>query len=374
MNDYIKNYPHGQSVSLKDYADTVGATNFNFRIGGICRVDQLCNGVRGQDWYALIAAQRWSTHMNQAFRAVAFASTIAMEITQSMAFDFIPAPTHIMEYISTSISAVFWVILALPGVWFGPVGKYYYRAVLSVFYATTGIVRPISTFLYPTSSRAFTQWSDIAWLMTRVQRDVQQTMINITETVKKAPISSDEGLYGLNHDGNLFSDRPIQTESEYQATFDKAFRLQALSHLWRSENLFITRGSDPCNGDGENGAWTGRDVISYCSPDGIMMNVIQAKGKHARSKIFGGHRVLEKYNFTAEFLTTTAWECQQKVGGVVEPTTWHNATDTELSSLLSNECMFTLPICDLTQPSIKAERDRGSGTVEACRKIGKLKI
>lgn len=57
------------------------------------------------------------------------------------AFDFVPAPTHILEYTSTSISAIFWVILALPGVWFGPVGKYYYRAVLSVFYAVSFSLR-----------------------------------------------------------------------------------------------------------------------------------------------------------------------------------------------------------------------------------------
>ncbi|KAH9819455.1 hypothetical protein DFH28DRAFT_1080107 [Melampsora americana] len=374
MNNYIQNYSQGHSLSLKEYANTVGATNFNIKIGSICRVAQLCEGVKGKDWYALIAAQRWNTQMNQAFNAVAFASTIAMEITQSMVFDFVRAPTHVMEYASTAVSAVFWVILALPGVWFGPVGKYYYRAVLSVFYATTGIIRPISTFLYPTSSPAFTQWSDIAWLMSRVQKDVQQAMSNITETVKTSSISSEEGLYGLNHDGSLFAEKSIQSESEYQATFEQAFKLQALSHLWRIQNVFITRGSDPCDGNGPNGSWTGKNVISYCSPDGIMMNIIQAKGNKADQEIFGGDRAMSKYNFSAELLTTTAWACQQKYGDIVEPTTWQNATETNISSLLTNECMFTLPICDLTNPSIKAARDRGLGTVEACRKVGKLQI
>lgn len=46
---------------------------------------QLCNGVSGKDWYALVAAQRWSTRMNQLFDAVAFASTTAMG-TSSLSF------------------------------------------------------------------------------------------------------------------------------------------------------------------------------------------------------------------------------------------------------------------------------------------------
>lgn len=71
--------------------------------------------------------------------------------------------------------------------------------------------------------------------MTKVQKDVQHAMLNIAETVRNSTISSEEGLYGLNQDGNLFSDESVPTESEYQAGFEKAFRLQALSHLWRSQ-------------------------------------------------------------------------------------------------------------------------------------------
>ncbi|KAA1127631.1 hypothetical protein PGTUg99_001686 [Puccinia graminis f. sp. tritici] len=374
MNEYLETYPHGEILSLKQYANRVGANNFNLEIGSVCRVDQLCNGVSGKDWYALVAAQRWSTRMNQAFDAVAFASTIAMEISQAMTFDFVPPPTHALQYASTTISAIFWVILAMPGVWFGPIGKYYYRAVLSVFYATTAIIRPMLNLKYPVASHAFTQWSDVGLLLTEVKKNVQGALVNVTTEVNTSGISTPTGLRGLNLDGQLFSQATDGAESKMQEQFDQAYKLQTLSHLWNLQNVFITRGSDPCNGNGENGSWSDRGYLSYCTPDGVMMNIVRAKGNKVRTKLFGGEKALTKHGLTIELLTTTAWECQKKVGRVVGPTAWQNATEPDVSPLFSQQCMFTLPICDLTREDIRKARDEGAGTVRACRKFGNVPI
>ncbi|KAI9625144.1 hypothetical protein KEM48_008543 [Puccinia striiformis f. sp. tritici PST-130] len=213
MNEYIESYPHGEILSLKQYANRVGANNFNLEIGSVCRVDQLCNGVSGKDWYALVAAQRWSTRLNQAFDAVAFASTIAM------------------------------------------------GAVLSVFYATTAIIRPLLNLKYPVASHAFTQWSDVGLLLTDVKKNVQGALMNMTMEVNTAGISTATGLRGLNHDGQLFSETIDGAENKMQQEFDQAYKLQTLSHLWKLQ--------DPCNGNGENGSWSDRGYLSYCTPDGI---------------------------------------------------------------------------------------------------------
>ncbi|KAH9460703.1 hypothetical protein MJO28_003593 [Puccinia striiformis f. sp. tritici] len=374
MNEYIESYPHGEILSLKQYANRVGANNFNLEIGSVCRVDQLCNGVSGKDWYALVAAQRWSTRLNQAFDAVAFASTIAMEISQAMTFDFVPPPTHALQYASTSISALFWVILAMPGVWFGPIGKYYYRAVLSVFYATTAIIRPLLNLKYPVASHAFTQWSDVGLLLTDVKKNVQGALMNMTMEVNTAGISTATGLRGLNHDGQLFSETIDGAENKMQQEFDQAYKLQTLSHLWKLQNVFITRGSDPCNGNGENGSWSDRGYLSYCTPDGIMMNIVRAKGNKVRTKLFGGEKALMKHGLSIELLTRTAWDCQQKVGRVIEPTSWQNTTEPDIDPLFTQQCMFALPVCDLTRADIRKVRDDGEGTIRACRTVGKIPI
>ncbi|PLW29912.1 hypothetical protein PCANC_23541 [Puccinia coronata f. sp. avenae] len=374
MNEYLENYPHGDILSLKQYADRVGANNFNLEIGSVCRVEQLCNAVDGKDWYALVAAQRWSTRMNQAFDAVAFASTTAMEISQAMTFDFVPPPTHALQYASTSISAIFWIVLAMPGVWFGPIGKYYYRAVLSVFYATTAIIRPMLNLKYPVASHAFTQWSDVGLLLTQVKKNIQDALVNVTTEVNTSGISTETGLRGINLDGELFSRTIEGAEYKMQQEFDQAYKLQTLSHLWKLQNVFITRGSDPCNGNGENGSWSDRGYLSYCTPEGIMMNIVRAKGNKAKKNVFGGEKALVKHDLTVERLTTTAWECQRKAGKVVDPTAWYNATDPDIDPLFSQQCMFTLPICDLTSKDIRDARDKGSGTVQACRTVGNLPI
>lgn len=45
-----------------------------------------------------------------------------------------------------------------------------------------------------------------------------------------------------------------------------------------------------------------------------MMNIVQAKGKHTINKIHNADLVHRKYNFSIEFLTQAAWECQKKSG------------------------------------------------------------
>ncbi|KAI9619408.1 hypothetical protein H4Q26_014170, partial [Puccinia striiformis f. sp. tritici PST-130] len=134
---------------------------------------------------------------------------------------------------------------------------------------------------------------------------------------------------------------------------------------------------DPCTGAGPNGAWGGDKMLSYCGPDNVMMNIIQAKGKHAVNHVHNAKLVTEKYNFSVKFLTEAAWNCQ-KQSGKFEFDVWNS---------------FNLPVCDLTRPGelqkillhwisslqliewsldIRAYRDSGAGTVAACRIIGGL--
>ncbi|KAI8460405.1 hypothetical protein BY996DRAFT_8488588, partial [Phakopsora pachyrhizi] len=374
MNDYLRNYPGGESLTLKEYAFSVGANNFNFKIGSHCRLEQLCNEVKGRDWYALVAAQRWNIKMNQAFDAIAFASTTATEVSETMIFDFIPAPSKSWLYATTIVSAIFWVTLSIPGIWFGPVGRYYYRGLLSAFYATMGIMRPISTFGHPTASHAFTQWSEMASLVAQIKKNSQQALVNLTEEVYNAGISTDKGLYGINTDGHLFSQHEMLTESDMQAHFDKAFRLQILSQIWILQKAFIIRGGNACNGDGINGAMTGKDFISYCSPEGIMMNVVRTEKKKIKRKIYGADKSLSSHGFTAEFLTTSAWKCQQNFGRVTEPTSWQNASEKDNEILLSDDCIFVLPVCDLTRSDIKAEVKKGKNIINVCQRLANLSI
>lgn len=374
MNEYLANYPHGEVLQLRQYANRVGANNFDLQIGRLCRVEQLCNGVEGKDWYALLAAQRWSIRINQAFDAAAFASSVAMEISQAMTFDFVPPPTHALQYASTSLSALFWVILAMPGVWFGPIGKYYYRAVLSAFYAATAVVRPLLNLKYPVSSHAFTQWSDVNMLLVEAKKNVQEALANLTSQVNTSGISTQNGLLGLNHDGKLFSEITDGAENKLQQQFDQVYKLQTLSHLWRLQNVFIVRGSNRCDGNGENGSWSDRGYLSYCDPNGIMMNILRVKRNKIKTKLYGGEEALIKHGLTAELLTTKAWECQQKVGYVVDSMTWQNSKEPESDPLFSAQCVFALPVCDLTNADIRHARDQGAGTLSACRSVGRLQI
>lgn len=43
-----------------------------------------------------------------------------------------------------------------------------------------------------------------------------------------------------------------------------------------------------------------------------MMNIVQAKGSKTVMEFFGSSTLESKFNFTAQFLTSAAWACQQK--------------------------------------------------------------
>lgn len=64
------------------------------------------------------------------------------------------------------------------------------------------------------------------------------------------------------------------------------------------------------------------------------MNIVRAKGNKVRKGLFGGEKALSKHGLTVELLTTAAWECQRKVGRVVDPTAWYNSL-VSLSSFIA---------------------------------------
>lgn len=104
------------------------------------------------------------------------------------------------------------------------------------------------------------------------------------------------------------------------------------------------------------------------------MNILRVKRNKIKTKLYGGEEALIKHGLTAELLTTKAWECQQKVGYVVDSMTWQNSKEPESDPLFSAQCVFALPVCDLTNADIRHARDQGAGTLSACRSVGRLQI
>ncbi|KAA1090342.1 hypothetical protein PGTUg99_003369 [Puccinia graminis f. sp. tritici] len=378
MNEFLRDYRNGENLNLL-LANQVNLTNFDCGIEKLCYADQLCQPVRGKEWYILVAAQEWNTFMNAAYQSIGWAMTMMQGVAPSLVHDFypdLPDTWAIIKAILTFASALAKVI-PTEGLLTYP--KWCYQLVQGEFGLYAGVSNLMDDIIMKNPVNQHDKWTAFSYALSKSQDRAQMAIANLSQSIIEAGISTENGIYGVLKDGNFLMGRS-KTHKKTHEKLDNiagdkeselkvAVQLHLLAAIWEQQNYFITRGSDPCTGSGPNGAWGGDKVLSYCGPDNVMMNIIQAKGKHAINKVHNAKLVTVKYNFSVKSLTEAAWNCQ-KQSGKFEFDVW-NSTD---PVKFDDQCSFNLPVCDLTRPDIREYRDSGAGTVAACRIIGGLPI
>ncbi|MBW0488605.1 hypothetical protein O181_028320 [Austropuccinia psidii MF-1] len=218
----------------------------------------------------------------------------------------------------------------------------------------------------------FYTWTIINSYLSSFSDHVKAFFAVTTKVAARAPISSQKGMQGMIDWG--ISLPPNAQFPLWQDISREDIRLRTLASVLRSMvsysfhsdpiNIFVTIGSDKCNGKGANGARGGKDRLSYCSPDGLMMNLIRASGKKSVNKIVNAHLITEKYGYTVEFLAKSAWSCRQEYGLKIEGKQIPNGLKAEIKV----GCAFELPVCDTRVPEVANLRRHGKTVVTACRR------
>ncbi|KAH9813678.1 hypothetical protein DFH28DRAFT_1083470 [Melampsora americana] len=353
MNLYLDSYPLGSGLNLQQYASNVGATDFVPGIGEHPNPGQLCDSVKGKDWYALVAAQNWNAFVNSLYDSAGYAY-IGLATTWVSSF-----PGCMWSAVAPIESTMFssWGEIA----WISMVGSMY-------ILASAAFVE--SVILIGNGEDRFTRASVIGWMLATAQHGVQSTIANLTQAVIDAPINSRAGLAGINRDGGFLDEIPSNFQSRLQTELELALKLKALAKFWRVQ--------DPCTQEGPNGAFKDPERISYCGEDGIMMNIVRAEkdGDGLDLTIYHASLVESKYGYSPEFLTTSAWKCQ-KTHGVFEYDVCLSNNHT-LSSLADigkpSDCYFNLPVCDLTSPLLQEKRTKITSLTKLCREVAGLPI
>ncbi|PLW15537.1 hypothetical protein PCANC_14538 [Puccinia coronata f. sp. avenae] len=70
MDQYIRNYPGGQNMTLTQYTRQIHAANFICGLGRHCLAGQPCAPVAKMDWLVLYSVQQWNMYMNSLYEAV----------------------------------------------------------------------------------------------------------------------------------------------------------------------------------------------------------------------------------------------------------------------------------------------------------------
>lgn len=369
MDQHLRGYPGGNNLTLPAYADVVGATNFQCGIGNQCNPSQLCAGVDGKDWYALAAAHRWNTFNNQVYEATAYSIAYVSDLTPSMVDDLIPEASMFWTCAAVYVGIMAAWICGTPAVLFGfGALRILWLILMSSMFLASGAVWVMANLEVPDPHK-FTRWTEILYQLQDFESHMQSALTNYSTSIIESAVSSDDGLYGIAKNGTLFTDLEMEPDIVIQSKLDLTLKLKAICHILRIQKAFITRGSQPCDGDGPGGALSGFGQMSYCDNSGIMMNIVLVGDNDQETPPYNAALIESKYGLTTELLTETAWKCQQKFGGYEHPSIVNITNPYNTDS----DCVFNLPVCDFTDPDIHKYKGKMS-TVKLCREIGKLPI
>ncbi|KAH9453456.1 hypothetical protein Pst134EA_033105 [Puccinia striiformis f. sp. tritici] len=388
LDEFLRNYPGIQSISVQEFARQNGAQNFHCGIGEKCNVGELCYPVKGLAWYSLFAMQEFNLFMNSVYKAVGTTMDLVRLTTASLLADLIKPPNTskhhrqqlwfdgVLFLTAITISLSFGLLvnmsaLTADSTWFtvGQISKYVGLASGATFTGfAIGDMAHRSTDHEPES--AFDYWSQFAFYFSQCQTQMQQ---GITDSLRQ---TLDQGIAkpgtqsvaDLLAHGAFLSPRTKKTSPEIEAALKDVTQIRALVILLRSMNAFVTRGSEPCSGRGPNGAWEEQDHLSFCGPDNVLMNIVLARGDKVENTIYNAQTIGMKYSISAEYLTTSAWKCQTKHSMYFDP--YERAA---LPTDPNADCLVNLPVCDCTREDIQNEIKK-SGIIVACRKLGNLKI
>ncbi|PLW23063.1 hypothetical protein PCANC_08609 [Puccinia coronata f. sp. avenae] len=369
LDAYLKNYTGGKTLSVVAFANQVNMTNFACGIGKYCDAGELCSSAKAPAWYILVGIQNWNEMMNVIYKMIAFAVATVQEQAPSLVSDLSPPLSKIPIEVATIINIIAASVSVVPGFLLPGTGIWYYLVLQGGLYTSFSEIGFYCSAVRPPPDvvSGYTKWTHYAWLLSLLQDRGQEMLANSTLATLQSGISTEQGMYGALKNGTFLQPGGFPSSASLERSLEQIIKVQLLAAILRSHNVYITRGSDPCNKTGPNGAFLGPDILSYCGKDGMMMNIVQAgSGSKTVMKFFGSSTITTKHNFSVEFLTESAWNCQSKYKQYDYNPYQNGTVPTDVNS----DCLFNLPVCDCTLREVAKARRKGYRTTKACQMAG----
>ncbi|KAG0151508.1 hypothetical protein CROQUDRAFT_36552 [Cronartium quercuum f. sp. fusiforme G11] len=352
LDTYLETYPGAQNLTLSQYASHVHAANFFCGIGRRCLAGQPCAPVSKMDWLVLYSVQQWNFYMNSLYEAIESAISI-VRVANWMGLAIFAGTLASLVLLTAGVIA-----------YVGPVAFTLLDSVAAEAAAgeTVAVVPPIAAAglvkrhqQETLSTDLFAAYAKLDSDITMLHSKLKAVLFKMVDLVLSSPIYSE---YGLSHllKGGIYLE-PNPSKAAVQKGARDVAQLTVISELFKSLHS--------CTNDGPNGALPGDEVLSYCSDDGLMMNIVQADGDQLVQEVRNAPLLYSKYGYTTRYLATQAWSCQQKS---------INGTVVTGENRMNSECLFTISVCDLRLPAIKKQLDDHDGIVVACREAGNLFI
>lgn len=378
IDNYLSSFPNGTSLDLQQFATQVGASNFICGIGETCQAGQLCYPVQSPGWEILFAAQEWNNFQNKFYQATTSAIESVTAIASSLVADLYDPKDHgsLWKFLSNmdgSDGLIYALLASLVVTTLDFILFPFAIISLLVVLPTLGIVSGVSAMMaLKAQSRGNTvmeQFSIYAYHLDRWLKKAQKSISDDTNRVVYSGVSSPQGISSVLKNGTFFHARPSVDEVELASNLRNTTTVRILTDILRSQNAFVTIESDKCSYRGAYETSKDDDLLSYCSPNGTLFNIIRARQKKVHTHWVNADLVSKKYGITVEYLVNQSYFCQLNHGSAnFDP---YRAGIFPANS--SAECLSNLPVCDFRDPDI-AKGKNEKNVLYACRNIGRLPI
>ncbi|POV98408.1 hypothetical protein PSHT_14023 [Puccinia striiformis] len=374
------------------YAASKGAQNFRCGIGANCNIGQLCSPVKAPDWYILYATQNLNVYLNTLHQVAGEAISLTQNALASVWNDLFPAVVDhrdlevvfglsIAAAAIQAVGALFLLLIPNPALLFTaapfaimevinmPFTEMMCASLLPIVLGQSILAAHDSSG--PVQTKEFDYWSQFNYRMSQWQGETEQMIANTTSRVFNSGINSDPA-YSLSQ---ILANGTFLGPFERKDTFEIQTNLKMSPNLSPSQdycNAFVTISDDPH----PNKRWDSKDVLSYHSPNGTLMNIIRAvPGKTKAINDFkNGHALFEKHGISAEHIAEVSFQCQQKFG--IQKDRVGSLSDLRRHINIQDPtvCSFDLPVCDLRLPELQHQKHKHKRTVKICRQALGLPI
>ncbi|KAG0146325.1 hypothetical protein CROQUDRAFT_702715, partial [Cronartium quercuum f. sp. fusiforme G11] len=357
-------------------------------------------------WLVAFSIQQWNNYMNNCFDAIGYSISTTSSVVSSMVVDMFEdlgvskmllSFKAIAQDVILAGCAGFLTGLLYASNLFVKSSLGFIPSLLLVF-VTIASVDAITPKLVETD---FGTWSQLSLTLTRLQQNLQKVINKTLKKYLESGISTKFGIFSAIKSGFLIQENSTPTPAEMEQNINYHLQAKILNKIMRSNNLYITRASDPCHFSGVAGARAGNDIMSYCDSEGVLWEIVRAQGKGVKHEIYNANLISNRYGFSLETIIQSSWACQTKYLDFEHETfdslyTLGNTNSTDLidgsnfsenknltdlnpievRNLISlDECLFNLPVCDCALPDIHLARaSKKHHTTKICREIGKLPI
>ncbi|CAH7687099.1 hypothetical protein PPACK8108_LOCUS21836 [Phakopsora pachyrhizi] len=407
FDDYLRNYPNGNSLSFPEYANNlIPYSSFHFGLGNYFYPEPICTQVRGPDWYILYAASQWNHYVNSLAIALKRSSQLCIEIIPQVLKDFTRDYSHnephgvineleIIRAIFLPIDAGDWEAAITPigddtqitdsvqlnktdqslpsGNLSSRKNQVYLPEDSPSFQGANMLEKENSKNFHRNVKRQLISASMpvIFFNSTQtVEQNLQQTTSQFqtvfAKTIAhklKSPISLNEGIYSSLKDGR-FLVKKVQSAGLIVRAKD-AVALATLSALLYHEKAIMIVSSSHCN-EHRSSLNFGKNRIAFCASDGTFIEIVKFENGKIKRDFYNSHLIKEKYGFSTSFLASENWKCSEVRKGA-NPDDLIGEDDFE-------PCTFDIPLCDLTKPELKKKLQNGGNVIQVCAEAVKLDV